>query len=605
MSLVTAKEVAKAIKVDQYGFIGTFFGWLLMKVLKISSLNKVYNRNKHLSDLEFLNGILDEFQIKFEIPEEDLKRLPKDGAYITVSNHPLGGIDGILLLKLMLEQRNDFKIIANFLLHRIEPLKPYIMPVNPFEDRKDVKSSISGFKNSLLHLKGGHPLGVFPAGEVSTYRDGKLVVDKPWEEAAMKLIQKANVPVVPIYFHAKNSKLFYKLSKLSDTFRTAKLPSELLTQKKRIIKVRIGRPISVKDQNEHQSLPDFSEFIRRKTYMLSNAFEDERKRLDAISSTLKMPKIPKKIVTPVKRELLIKEIETLKEDDYRLLKSKNYEVYLAPASKLSNILREVGRLREITFREVGEGTNEAIDLDKFDTYYHHMFLWDVEAKVIAGAYRMGLGSKIYEKYGIDGFYLQDLFRFEPELHKMMSQSIEMGRAFIIKEYQQKPMPLFLLWKGIVHTTLRFPEHKFLIGGVSISNQFSNFSKSLMIEFMKSHYYDPYIAQYVHPKKEFKVKLKDADKDFVFDATEADLNKFDKIIDEVEPGALRLPVLLKKYIKQNARLVAFNVDPLFNNAVDGLMYIKIADLPESTVRPVMEEFQAELEKKFSSQTDTED
>ena len=600
MSLVTAKEVAKAIKADKYGFIGTFFGWLLMKVLNISTINKIYNRNKHLNDLPFLNALLDDFQIKFEIPDEDLKRLPKDGAYITISNHPLGGIDGILLLKLMLEQRSDFKIIGNFLLHRIEPLRPYIMPVNPFEDRKDVKSSVAGFKNSILHLRQDHPLGIFPAGEVSTYRDGKLVVDKPWEEAAMKLVQKAQVPVVPIYFHAKNSKLFYRLSKISDTLRTAKLPSELLTQKRRTIKVRIGRPISVADQKEHSSLPEFSEFIRRKTYMLSHAFEDKTNRLENISSTLKVPKIPKKIVTPVKTELMVKELNELKEGDYRLLQSKNYEVYLAPASKLPNILREIGRLREITFREVGEGTNEAIDLDKFDTYYHHMFLWDSDAKVIAGAYRMGLGSKIFEAYGIDGFYLQDLFRFEPELHTMMSQSIEMGRAFIIKSYQQKPMPLFLLWKGIVHTTLRFPEHKYLIGGVSISNQFSNFSKSLMIEFMKSHYYDPYIAQYVHPKKEFKVKLKDADKDFVFDETEADLNKFDKIIDEVEPGALRLPVLLKKYIKQNARLVAFNVDPLFNNAVDGLMYIKIADLPESTVRPVMEEFQAELERKFSNQ-----
>ena len=161
--LVTAKEVAKAIQMDKYGFIGTFVGWLLMKTLKISTLNKIYNRNKHLEKLEFLDGILEEFQIKFEIPEEDLKRLPKDGAYITVSNHPLGGIDGILLLKLMLEQREDFKIIANFLLHRIEPLKPYIMPVNPFEDRKDAKSSITGFKNAIMHLKDGHPLGVFPA----------------------------------------------------------------------------------------------------------------------------------------------------------------------------------------------------------------------------------------------------------------------------------------------------------------------------------------------------------------------------------------------------------------------------------------------------------
>ncbi|MFC0603689.1 GNAT family N-acyltransferase [Winogradskyella pulchriflava] len=600
--LVTAKEVAKAIHADKYGFLGTFFGWVLMKVLKISTLNKIYNRNKHLSELKFLDGILDEFQIKFEIPEEDLKRLPKEGPYITISNHPLGGIDGILLLKLMIEQRSDFKIIANFLLHRIEPLKPYIMPVNPFEDRKDVKSSLVGFKNAIMHLRDGHPLGVFPAGEVSTYRDGKLVVDKPWEEAAMKLIKKAEVPVVPIYFHAKNSRLFYRLSKISDTLRTAKLPSELLTQKRRTIKVRIGRPISVKDQKEHEALPDFSEFLRRKTYMLSKTFEDKPKILDNLQSQLKVPKPPKSIVTPIDTKVMMVEVENLREKDCRLLVSKNYEVYLAQAKDIPNILRELGRLREITFREVGEGTNEAIDLDTFDTYYHHMFLWDNEANVIAGAYRMGLGSQIFERYGIDGFYLQDLFRFEPELYKMMSQSIEMGRAFIIKEYQQKPMPLFLLWKGIVHTTLRHPEHKFLIGGVSISNQFSNFSKSLMIEFMKPHYYDPYVAQYVHPKKEFKVKLKDADKEFVFDEAEADLNKLDKLIDEVEPGALRLPVLLKKYIKQNAKLVAFNVDPLFNNAVDGLMYIKIADLPESTVRPVMEEFQAELERKFMNNGD---
>ena len=600
--LVSAKEVAKAINADSYGFLGTFAGWILMKVLKISSLNRVYNRNKHLTDLEFLDGLLGDFQIKFEIPEEDLKRLPKEGPYITVSNHPLGGIDGILLLKLMIEQRSDFKIIANFLLHRIEPLKPYIMPVNPFEDRKDAASSISGFKNAIMHLRDGHPLGVFPAGEVSTYRDGKLVVDKPWEDAAMKLIQKAEVPVVPIYFHAKNSRLFYRLSKISDTLRTAKLPSELLTQKRRVIKVRIGKQISVKNQKEHSGLKDFSDFIRQKTYMLSRAFEDKPKILDNIQSQLKVPKQAKRIVTPVDSEVMIKEVEALKDKDCRLLESKNYEVYLASATDIPNVLRDIGRLREITFREVGEGTNESIDLDDFDTYYHHMFLWDSETKKIAGAYRMGLGSKIFSEHGIDGFYLQDLFRFEPELYKMMSQSIEMGRAFIIKEYQQKPMPLFLLWKGIVHTTLRYPEHKYLIGGVSISNQFSNFSKSLMIEFMKSHYYDPYVAQYVHPKKEFKVKLKDADKDFVFDATEADLNKFDKIIDEVEPGALRLPVLLKKYIKQNARLVAFNVDPLFNNAVDGLMYIKIADLPESTVRPVMEEFQAELERKFMDNND---
>ncbi len=595
MGLVTAKEVAKAINAEKYGVLGTFAGWLLMKTLKISTLNKIYDRNKHLSDTVFLKAILDEFQINFEIPEEDFKRLPKDGAYITISNHPLGGIDGILLLKLMLDRVPNFKIIANFLLHRIEPMKPYIMPVNPFEDRKDAKSSVIGIKETLRHLSDGKPLGMFPAGEVSTYKDGKLVVDKAWEEGAMKVIRKAQVPVVPIYFHAKNSRLFYFLSKINPTLRTAKLPSELLTQKDRVIKVRIGKAISVSEQNEYKTLEEYSEFLRKKTYMLANSFNEDAKLLSV--PNLKLPRNPKEIVTPANQEKMIAEVSVLRNTDCRLLQSKNYEIFFTKSSAVPNILHEIGRLREVTFREIGEGTNKSIDIDKYDGYYYHMFLWDDETKQIAGAYRMGLGSEIFPKYGVEGFYLNDLFRIETELNEMMNNSIEMGRAFVIKEYQQKPMPLFLLWRGIIHITLRFPEHKFLIGGVSISNQFTDFSKSLMIEFMKSNYYDPYVAQYVHPKKEFKIKLKDADKDFIFDEAEADLNKFDKIIDELEPGNLRLPVLIKKYIKQNARLVAFNVDPLFNNAIDGLMYIRIADIPESTMKPVMEEFQAELERKL--------
>lgn len=602
MGLVTSKEIAKVIKADKFGFIGTFFGWIIMRLLRISAINQIYNRNKEKKDLDFLNALMDEFQIDFQIPEEDLKRIPKNGPFITISNHPLGGIDGILLLKLLIEHRPDFKIIANFLLHRIEPLKPYVMPVNPFENHKDAKSSVTGIKNALLHLKEGYPLGIFPAGEVSTYKDGKLMVDKPWEEGAVKLIKKAEVPVIPIYFHAKNSRLFYMLSKISDTLRTAKLPSELLSQKDRVIKVRIGKPIQVKDQQEYQDINAFYEFIRKKTYMLANPFEKKQSILSTPNLKLSAP--PKKISGQKNVESFIKEVDKLRENDQRLLISKNYEVFLAPAKDIPNILHEIGRLREITFRDVGEGTNKSIDLDKFDKYYYHMFLWDNVENCLAGAYRMGLGKQIYKRYGIQGFYIQSLFRFEPELYGMMEQTIEMGRAFIIKEYQQKPMPLFLLWKGIVHVTLRYPEHKYLMGGVSISNQFSEFSKSLMIEFMKSHYYDPYVAQYIQPKKEFKVKLKDADKDFVFDAAKADMQKFDKVIDEIEPGALRIPVLIKKYVKQNARLVAFNVDPKFNNAVDGLMYIKIIDLPDSTVKPVMEEFQAELERKANELTHKE-
>lgn len=293
MSLVTAKEVAQAIQLDRYGPLGTAVGWALMRLTRMSSINRVYETYKDLPGPEFLDAILNHYEIDFEIPEEDFKRLPKDGAYITISNHPLGGIDGILLLKLLLERRPDYKIIANFLLHRIEPLRPYILPVNPFENHKDVKSSVLGFKKAMEHLRAGHPLGIFPAGEVSTYKDGKLIVDKPWEEAAVKLIRKSGVPVVPIYFHARNSRLFYRLSRMNELLRTAKLPSELATQHSRSIKVRIGQPISPEMQKEQETLEDFTDLLRRKTYMLANAYEKER-LIDQLPTAIKIPKPPRK-----------------------------------------------------------------------------------------------------------------------------------------------------------------------------------------------------------------------------------------------------------------------------------------------------------------------
>jgi putative hemolysin len=597
MPIINSKEIADGLGMNKLGPLGKLFGFSLLQITRLNRLNKIYDRYKHLEALDFIDAVLLELGVSFQIPEKDLKRIPKNGSFISISNHPLGAIDGMILMKLMIEAREDYKVIANFLLQRLEPLEEIVMPVNPFENRKEVKSSVSGIKQALSHLKDGHPLGIFPAGEVSTYKEDNDIVDKPWTDEAVKLIKKANVPVLPVYFHAKNSLAFYKLAKISDDLRTAKIPSEMLNQRHREIVVRIGYPISTKDQEDYNDLGDYKAFLRKKTYMLASSFE-KSKMITRFPKQIKLPlqQRARKIVSESSQHHILKEIEVCREQKKCLTKSKNYEVFFAKQALIPNIVREIGRLREITFRSIGEGTNKPIDLDKYDQYYYHMFLWDEDAQKIAGAYRMGLGKEIYSQHGMEGFYLNELFKFEPESHNLMSTAIEMGRAFIIEEYQQKPMPLFLLWKGIVHCTLRFPEHKYLIGGVSISNKFSNFSKSIMIEFMKSNYYDPYLAQYVHPRKEFKVKLKDGDKDFVFDSTKADLNKFDKLIEELETDNLRLPVLIKKYIKQNAKVVAFNVDPLFNNSVDGLMYIRIKDLPESTVKPVLEEFQAELEEE---------
>ncbi len=585
--LIKASDIAKAIKLEKTGVMGTATGWLLMRLLGMHRINKMYKDIYRYQDLDFIDAIIDKLNISFEIPEEDMKRIPQTGSFITVSNHPLGGLDSVLLLKILLQKRPDFKVLSSFILKNVPQIENYVINIHSDE------SSKSGLRNALTHLSEGHGLGLFPAGEVSTYKNGKLVVDKTWDSQVLKLLYKAEVPIIPVYFHGRNSRLFYFLSRLHPVLRTAKLPSEAISDRRKNIKVRIGKPITPKMKAGFANHDLLGEFIRKKTYILAKTFEKR-----SIKDKIKLPEAKqtgqqKTVIPPVAKGKMSEDIKRLDGLGAKMFEKNEYVVYLADAKDMPNILREIGRLREITFRAVGEGTGKELDLDKYDKYYKHLILWDKKNKQVAGAYRMGLGREIFDKYGIKGFYLSELFTFEPELYEMMSRSIEMGRAFVEQSYQQKPFPLFLLWRGIVHTTLRYPDHQYLIGPVSISDKFSHFSKSLIIEFMKSHYYDAYTAQFVRPNKAFKVKLKDEDKTFIFDSTGADLTKFDKLIDELEPHNLKIPVLLKKYIKQNARLIAFNVDPAFNNAIDGLMYIKISDLPEETVKPVLEEFEAQF------------
>lgn len=605
MSLISTKDIYQASGLKKFWPVGYPISWLFKNISGINKLNDLYKNGLGKNSADFLQYLLDDLDVKYELHDVDLNRIPKEGPFIVVSNHPLGGLDGILMMHIIGKIRPDFKVMGNFLLHRIKPLEPMVIAVNPFETRKEVYNSSSGMREAIRHLRDGGCLGIFPAGEVSTKDEEGNVADREWQESAIKLIKKMNVPVIPMYFRARNSPLFYRMAALSPNLQTAMLPSEMVRPRVKPIQIRIGKPILSKQQLEFEEVKAFSEFLRKKTYALSTYYTQKRSLL---IETLKIPttiainarsKKPKPIVEETSADLINAEIEVLKKtEDALLFKNNNYECYFSKAHEIPNVLREIGRLREITFREIGEGTNQEIDLDRYDVHYHHLFLWDNEANKIVGAYRMALGKEVYEQFGVDGFYLNELFHIEPELHPFFKKCIEMGRAFVVPAYQQKPMPLFLLWRGIVHVTLRNPEEKYIIGSVSISNQFSDFSKSLMIEFMKSHYYDPYVAQYVRPKKEFKVKLKDEDKEFFFDEAEADLNKFDKLIDEIEPNVLRLPVLIKKYIKQNAKLIGFNVDPKFNDAIDGLMYIRISDLPENTVKPVMEEFQAELNRKLN-------
>lgn len=627
MGIVSTDDIYKALGLQKLGVLGKPIAWSLIYITRLNVLNNIYNRGKDLPTDQFLDFLLDDINVDYEIHEEDLNRIPKTGPFIILANHPLGALDGIIMMHAIGKVRPDFKVMGNFLLHQVKPLETMVIPVNPFETRKEVYNSLHGLRVALSHLEGGGGLGIFPAGEVSFKNEEGEIVDRVWQDSAIRLVQKAKVPVVPMFFRARNSKLFYRMSQLHPDVQTAMLPSEMIRKRTKPIQIRIGKPILPKTQEEYKNVEQFRLFLRRKVYILSSYYGKKNSLREnlSIDSIKKLPSTipslplkiipqfipqlsraskPKEVISETQKELLLSDIDILNEDPMNLLFTSNqYECYFALAQNIPNILRELGRLREITFRAIGEGTNHEIDLDWYDNHYHHLFLWDKENERIVGAYRMALGADVYEKYGVKGFYISELFNFEPEIHPFFKKCIEMGRAFVVEDYQQKPMPLFLLWRGIVHVTLRNPHQKYIIGGVSISNQFSDFSKSLMIEFMRSHYFDPIVAQYVHAKNEYKVKLKEEERSLIFEDN-ADLNKFDKLIDELEPNMLRLPVLIKKYIKQNAKVIAFNVDPKFNDAIDGLMYIRISDLPESTVKPVLEDIQAELERKLKEEKSKE-
>ncbi|MBN9313213.1 MAG: glycerol acyltransferase [Chryseobacterium sp. 39-10] len=603
MSLISKNDLIMAAGLNKIGILKGPVASAIMGLTKINEVNKLYDVLKDKSGKAFFDSFVRERDLKYIVFEEDLAKIPKTGPFIVVSNHPLGAIDGILMAKIFSEIRPDFKIMGNFLLEKIVPMQPYVISVNPFENRKEVRNSATGMRETLKHLQSGGCVGIFPAGEVSNKNNefGEIL-DKKWENAALKLIKMAKVPVIPMYFHAKNSRMFYQLAKVHPDLQTLLLPSEMMNKREKPIRIRIGKPIAVKVMEEYDT-EELGEMLQNRVYMLKSYYEKRKslaERLNLPNLKINFPlakegNVVQNIIDETPQEDILQDIENLYKADKMLFRNANYEVFFASYGEMPSIMREIGRQRELTFRKIGEGSNLPFDLDEYDQHYHHLFLWDNNGKKLVGAYRMALGAEVMKKYGIEGFYTSSLFEFDPELRPFFRKVIEMGRAYISTEYQQKPLPLFLLWRGIVHVCLRNPGHKFLMGGVSISNKFSEFSKSLMIEFMRSNYYDSAVAQYIHPKNEFKIKLKDRDKNLFFDQVESDLNKLDKIIDDLEPE-MRLPVLIKKYIKQNAKVISFNVDPNFNDAIDGLMYIRISELPESTIKPVLEEMSEQMRKE---------
>ncbi len=585
MNLIESNDIKTAGKLNRFGgnFGGSLVAKLVMHIMRLNKINKLYSDVYTEDGSVFLEQLIDALGVSVEVSEEDLQKIPQEGAFITVSNHPFGGLDGIILIQLLSKIRPDYKVMANFLLKKIEPIKDYFLGVNPFESRKDI-SSAGGLKEALRHLSAGKPLGLFPAGEVSAYQaDSNSVEDREWSASVLKLIRKANVPVIPIYFKGSNSLLFQVLGLIHPMLRTVKLPSELLNKKNRVIKLRIGNPISVETQNSFGDIIQYGKFLRAKTYLLGSSLEVKKFFLKSQKAGKKVEAIAKEV--PV--EMLKKDISDIQED-YLLFSMKNYSVYCAPTIKIPNILNEIGRLREVTFRAVGEGTNRSIDLDEFDLYYYHLFIWDNDTNRIVGAYRVGKGKDIIDRYGVKGFYIHTLFKIRKEMLPVLYESIELGRSFIVEDYQRKPFPLFMLWKGILYFLIKNPEYRYLVGPVTISGKYTDVSKELIMKFIKRNHWNEEFARYIIPRCKYRVETNDPDVEVMVEASGDNIATLDKVIGDIEPSSDKLPVLLKKYISLNGRITGFNIDPKFNMCLDGLLILDLFDVPMSTVEALSKE-----------------
>jgi putative hemolysin len=572
--LIPKSTLAKVLKTNERNPLVE----IVQQVTRLKAINKLYAQVSDKRGEEFVDGLFDQLKVTTQFKKEQLDLIPKEGPLVVVCNHPFGALDGLMALKILLQVRSDIKVMANFILSEVKPISDYFLSVNPFESEGN-KNSRGGVRASLQHIQSGGCLIVFPAGEVSTLPKGKLrqPVDKRWADSVIKLIQKTTATVLPIYFYGDNSYLFHLLGKIHPQLRTAALPAELLRKRNKELVVEIGRPILHKDWSVIDDVAQLNRFFRSKVYALSYQF-DVRRSFFAPRLWFKVNAKSEEVGYPAFRQDVLREIEQI--EDAMLLDQSGFACYAVKAHRIPNLLHEVGRQREITFREVGEGTGKSLDLDEYDFYYYHLILWHKENQELAGAYRIGLGSEIIELYGKKGFYTNSLFKMKNEFKPYLRRSIELGRSFVVSKYQRQRWPLFLLWQGITIFMDHFKDVKYIIGPVSMSDQYQRLSKELMIQFLLEEYGDKELAQYVKPRN--RIVMEDIiDREALLLTVKKEIKQMDKLIGQIEPMGLSMPILYKKYLAQNAKIIAFNRDPLFNNAIDGFMMLDIEKMPRES------------------------
>lgn len=537
---------------------------LLKKLVHQNEINQFMEQHRHLEGLEFNDAVLEHFNFTFQVSSKDRARIPDQGRVLIVANHPLGSLDGLALLKLISEIRTDVRIVATALLDCIDPLKSLFLPVDNFS--RTATNAYDQIGQIIAVLEAEHAVIMFPTGEVSRIRpDG--IRDGKWNLGFLLLAKRTKSPILPVYIGGKNSPLFYGLSSIYKPLGTMMLVNEMFNHKDHEIVFRIGKPIPW-ESIAAMEMPKktIAKLMRKQVYLLGKKKHKE------------LFKPVENIVHPAKTKLIRKELK----DSQRIGKTQDGKhVYLFDYAPNSSVMREIGRLRELSFRQVQEGTGNALDVDSYDRYYRHLILWDEDELEIIGAYRIGEASEILREYGEMGLYTNSLFRFGPSLTPFLEHAIELGRSFIQPRYQGK-RSLDYLWYGIGAYLYQHPEVKYLFGPVSMSNAWPEAAQKLIAAF--------YTALFGMDKKLSESKNPfhfDVDHEFIpfsNTASEAEYKlAYSLLKEKLEQFGVKVPVLYKQYVELcepgGCRFLGFNIDPKFSDCVDALVLVDIGAIKE--------------------------
>ena len=525
---------------------------LVARLVGLDEIERIYDALHVMGDRPIAERLLKYLSVRCAVADGDLRHIPRSGAAIVTANHPFGILEGAVLATVLGRVRPDVRFLANGIISAIPELSDLVISVDPMSGRTAARGNSGGLRRALEHLRAGGVLVVFPSGEVSNWRwRDRAVCDPDWNPAVARIARIAEAPVVPVYIGGSNSPMFQAAGLAHPRLRTALLARELLNKRGQTVDVRIGTPVTPEKLAAIPTAREQVDYLRCRTYFLGRR---ERRQAGAVKT---MP-----IAGPIGANVLVGEIEALTPLD----RSGDLEVYLAAATEIPNTLIEIARLREVTFRAAGEGTGKLLDLDRFDRHYLHLFVWHSRRHEIVGAYRLAPTDSARRH----GLHTETLFQYREDFLDRLGPAVELGRSFVRAEYQKAFAPLLLLWKGIGAFLRRNPRYTILFGPVSISNQYAAASRELMVGFLEKYAMLRGWTEMVRGRRPFRRALPAAS----LPTSGMDVEDLGAILGDIEEKPAGVPVLLRQYLRLGGKLLGFNVDRKFANALDGLILVDL-------------------------------